>query len=314
MGVYLHSLSAVFMIFCLMAVGYVLGMLGWMDAGAKKFVSRFVVNIAVPMNCITGILNNFNRSDLAGMGRYLLIPVCTIIINLAISLAAAKFLQLPRKRFGVFVAMAFLSNTLFIGLPLSTQLFGEQAVGYVMLYYIGCTVFTQTVCVMLVERSGTAAPKEHSAGALLKEIFTKPPILGLIAAMTMLLLNVRPPEMFMSFAKYLSSTVSPLALLYCGYIVYELGIRNIRMEKGIPVMLVIRLLIAPAVCALACMLMGVGGLCRNVFIVEAALPTVSQITVMAGAYGADEEYSATGAILSMLGIFITVPVLMVLLT
>jgi hypothetical protein len=35
---------------------------------------------------------------------------------------------------------------------------------------------------------------------------------------------------------------------------------------------------------------------------------------MAGAYGADEEYSATGAILSMLGIFITVPVLMVLLT
>ena len=214
------------MIFCLMAVGYVLGMLGWMDAGAKKFVSRFVVNIAVPMNCITGILNNFNRSDLAGMGRYLLIPVCTIIINLAISLLAAKFLQLPRKRFGVFVAMAFLSNTLFIGLPLSTQLFGEQAVGYVMLYYIGCTVFTQTVCVMLVERSGTAAPKEHSAGALLKEIFTKPPILGLIAAMTMLLLNVRPPEMFMSFAKYLSSTVSPLALLYCGYIVYELGIRN----------------------------------------------------------------------------------------
>ena len=85
-------------------------------------------------------------------------------------------------------------------------------------------------------------------------------------------------------------------------------------EKGIPAMLVIRLLIAPAVCALACMVMGVEGLCRNVFIVEAALPTVSQITVMAGAYGADEEYSATGAILSMLGIFITVPVLMVLLT
>ena len=120
MGVYLHSLSAVFMIFCLMAVGYVLGVPGWMDAGCKKFVSRFVVNIAVPMNCITGILNNFNRSDLAGMGRYLLVPFCTIVVNLAISLLAAKTLQLPRKRFGVFVSMAFLSNTLFIGLILGS--------------------------------------------------------------------------------------------------------------------------------------------------------------------------------------------------
>ena len=264
MGVYLHSVSAVFMIFCLMAVGYVLGMLGWMDAGDKKFVSRFVVNIAVPMNCITGILNNFTRSDIAAMGHLLLVPFTTIILNLIISYCVGKLLRLPKNRFGVFVAMAFLSNTLFIGLPLSTQLFGEAAVGYVMIYYIGGTVFTQTVCVMLVESAGTAAAKKRSAKTLLKDIFTKPPILGLIAAVTMLFLDVRPPEMFMSFAKYLANTVSPLALLYCGYIVYELGIRNIRMEKGIPIMLVLRLLVAPAICALICVLMGVEGLCRSV--------------------------------------------------
>ena len=354
-GEFLHAVSAVFMIFSLMAVGYVLGKLGWMTAGDKKFISRYVVNIAVPMNCIGGILNNFTWSDLQGMGSNLLVPFLTIITCLVISLTAAKLLRLPKRRFGVFVSMAFLSNTLFIGLPLSTQLFGEISVGYVMLYYIGSTIFTQTVCVMLVERSGTAAQEEqaaekgpeasykkkpvsvtdrtvpgngnpssvkgrssssdgNSAGKLLKDIFTKPPILALIASMGMLFLGVRPPEMFMSFAKYLSNTLSPLALMYCGYIVYELGIRNIRMEQGIPAMLLIRLIVSPAICAAACVLMGVEGLCRNVFIVEAALPTVSQITVMAGAYGADEEYSATGSILSMLGIFITIPVLMVMFT
>ena len=313
-GVFFHAVSAVFMIFALMAVGFVMGKLGWMDGGDKKFVSRYAVNIAVPMNCINGILNNFSRDDLKGMGRLLPVPFLTIITCLVISLLAGKLLRLPRKRFGVFVAMSFLSNTLFIGLPLSTQLFGETCVGYVMLYYIGGTVFTQTVCVMLVERSGTAAPKSHSAAALCKDIFTKPPILGLIAALCMLFLGVRPPDFIMSFAKYCSNTLTPLALLYCGYIVYELGIRNIRMERGIPIMLVIRLLVSPAICALMCLLMGVQGLCRSVFIVESALPTVSQITVMAGAYGADEEYSATGAILSMLGIFITIPVLMVILT
>ena len=302
------------MIFLLMAVGYVLGKLGWMTAGDKKFLSRFVVNIAVPMNCISGLLNNFSREDLQGMGTMLAVPFITVIACLAISLLVAKVLHLPKHQNGVFVAMAFLSNTLFIGLPLSTQLFGEVSVGYVMLYYMCCTIFTQTVCVLLVESAGTEANQPHSALGFLKDIISKPPILGLLAAVTMLLLGVRPPEMFMSFAKYLSNTVSPLALLYCGYIVYEVGIRNIRISRGIPVMLIIRLILAPAICALVCTLMGVQGLCRSVFIVEAALPTVSQITVMAGAYGADEEYSATGCILSMLGIFITIPVLMVILS
>ena len=313
-SVYFHALSSVFMIFALMAVGFVLGKLGWMTASDKKFISRYVVNIAVPMNCISGLLNNFTRSDLKGMGSCLAVPFITIVASLLISISAGKLLRLPKKKFGVFVAMSFLSNTLFIGLPLSTQLFGEVSVGYVMLYYVCGTIFTQTVCVMLVEHSGTAAPKDHSAAGFFKDIFSKPPIIGLLAAVTMLLLDVRPPDVFMSFAKYLSNTVSPLALMYCGFVVYELGIRNIRMERGIPVMLVIRLFVAPVICALACMLMGVQGLCRNVFIVEAALPTVSSITVMAGAYGADEEYSATGSILSMLGIFITIPVLMVILT
>lgn len=313
-GVFLNAFSSVFMIFMLMAVGYALGLAGWMTGSDKRFLSRFVVNIAVPMSCISGLLTQFTRDDLKESGPLLAAALITILLCLLISLLAAKLLRLPKNRFGVFVSMAYLSNTLFIGLPLSTELFGEKSVGYVMLFYIVNTTFMQTVCVMLVEHDGTIAQKEHSAAGFLKDIITKPPILGLLAAVGMLLLEIRPPEIFMSFARYLSNTVSPLALLYCGYIVYEIGIRNIRMEKGLPTMLIIRLLISPAICALVCMLMGVQGLCRSVFIIEAALPTAAQVTVMAGAYGADENYSAAGAILSMLGIFITVPVLMVLLS
>ena len=81
-----------------------------------------------------------------------------------------------------------------------------------------------------------------------------------------------------------------------------------------PTMLIIRLIISPLICAAFCTLGGVSGLAMRVFIVESALPVVSQITVMAGAYGADEEYAATGACLSMLGCFFTIPVLMLILS
>ena len=66
------------------------------------------------------------------------------------------------------------------------------------------------------------------------------------------------------------------------------------------------------ICWGSCVLFGVTGLARDVFIVESALPVVSQVTVMAGAYGADEQYAASGACLSILVSFVTIPVLMLL--
>lgn len=311
-GEFLHAVSAVFMIFCLMAVGCGLGAMGWIGKAEKRFIARFVVNIAVPMNCIVGVLNHLNREGLMEMRSMFLVPICCILLSLFISMVAAMLLKLPDNRRGVFVSMAFLSNTMFIGLPISTQLFGEISVPYVMLYYAGSTIFTQTVSVILVERSGTGREEERDLLSFGKGILTKPPILGVIAAFLLLTTGIRPPEMAMRFAGYLSDTVSPLALMYCGYVVYELGFRNVKFERGIPAMLIIRLLLAPLICALLCRAFGVDGLARRVFITEAALPVVSQITVMAGEYGADEQYAAAGSVLSTIGIFVTIPILMLI--
>ena len=157
MGEFLNAVSAVFVIFSLMAVGILLGKLKFMTATEKKFVSRYVINIAVPLNTIVGIQKNLKRSDMLEMGQLLLVPLITILICLAVSILVAKMLKLPKRRSGVFVALAFLSNTLFIGLPMAQELFGDVSLPYVMIYYMCSTVFTQTVALMLVERSGEAA-------------------------------------------------------------------------------------------------------------------------------------------------------------
>ena len=93
--------------------------------------------------------------------------------------------------------------------------------------------------------------------------------------------------------------------------VYEIGLKNLRLMRGLPTMLAIRLVAAPAICLVLCHVFGIQGLARSVFTVEAGLPVVSQTPVMAGAYGADDRYAAIGATLSTVGCVITIPVLMV---
>jgi len=270
MSGFFNAVSACLVVLLLMAVGYFMGVKGWMTAAEKNFLSRFIINIAVPANCIVGLLNNLDRAELARAGVQLL-------------------------------------SVLFIGIPVCTQLFGDVCVPYVMLYYLGNTTFLQSAGILLVERSGDRGERSEGPGRFLRDMFTKPPILGVLLAIALLLLDVTPPGPVMRFTGYISSTVSPLALIYGGFIVYEVGLKNLRFLRGLPTMLVIRLAVAPVICWGCCRLFGLDGLVRNVFLVESALPVVSQVTVMAGAYGADEEYAATGACLSIFGCFVTLP-------
>ena len=313
MSGFFNAVSACLVVLLLMAVGYFMGVWSWMTAAEKKFLSRFIINIAVPANCIVGLLNNLNRDDLAQAGVQLLSVLLGVGATLLLSIGMASLLRLPRERRGVFAAMAGLSNVLFIGIPVCTQLFGEACMPYVMLYYLGNTSFLQSAGILLIERSGNQGRRPGGPGRLLRDIFTKPPILGVLCAIVLLVLDVRLPGPVMRVAGYISNTVSPLALIYGGFIVYEVGLRNLRLLRGMPTMLVMRLVLSPLICLGCCVLFGITGLPRQVFVVESALPVVSQVTVMAGAFGADEQYAAVGACVSILCSFITIPVLMLIL-
>ena len=307
---FLHALSAVSVLLMLMSVGYFMGVKGWMTTREKRFVSRYIVNIAVPCNCVVGLLDNLSHNDLAQAGLLVASGVLGVGVTLLISTAAAALLHLPRKRWGVFVAMAGLSNTLFIGIPVCTQLFGQVCMPYVMLYYLANTIFVQSVGILLIERSGDRPASRGGVTGFFWDLVTKPPILALLLSLLLLVADLKLPEPVMRFAEYIGDSVSPLALIYCGFILYELGLKNLRLMPGLPVMLVIRLGLSPVLCWLFCMLFGVSGLARDVFVVESALPVVSQVPVLAGAYGADEEYAAAGACLSVLVCLVTIPFLM----
>ena len=145
------------------------------------------------------------------------------------------------------------------------------------------------------------------------ELVKKPPVLGVVLAFALLLLDVKLPTVVMSAGTYISNTVTPLALIYSGFVIYEVGLRQLRFLPGLPAALIIRMVISPVICLMVCMLMGVHGLARDVFIVSAALPVIGQLTVFCGVYGADEQYAAIGSSLSVLSMFLTLPVIMLIL-
>lgn len=139
-----------------------------------------------------------------------------------------------------------------------------------MVYYLSNTIFTQSLAVVLIERAGSQPGKGGSLAHRMLDMLRKPPIVGMAVSIVLLVLGLRPPELVMRFASQISGSVTPLALIYCGYIVYEVGLKNLRFLQGMPTMLVIRLIVSPLICAAFCLLGGVSGLAMRVFIVESS--------------------------------------------
>ncbi len=315
MTAFLHAVGAVTIILLLTATGYFCGAKGWMKAEGKTFVSKLLLSVAVPCMSIHGLRAYLTREMIAESVRLLAVPFLCTAANFALAFVLVKLLKIPRRRSGTFMVMCSVSNSMFIGYPMCVELFGEACVPYVMLFFLANTCYTQTLAMWLIRRGGEKGVEESGAGGWTRHLrfLTSPTVLGLIIGFTLVWFDVTLPSFLTSYLSYMSGVVSPLALVVTGYIIYEIGLSNLRLERDLVVMLLFRFALAPALYLLGCAVFGVGGLARDAFLVEAAMPVVSQSVVAASQYDADERFAAQGAAISTALSFVVIPVLMVLL-
>ena len=92
MAAFFNAVSAVVVLLLLMLVGYFMGAAGWMTAGEKRFLGKYIINIAVPCNCLVGLLNNLDRDMLAQAGWMLLGAVLGVSLTLLLGMALAAYL------------------------------------------------------------------------------------------------------------------------------------------------------------------------------------------------------------------------------
>ena len=310
MDTFLHAVASVTIILLLTATGYFCAAMGWMSPQAKRFISKFTMSVAIPCMCVYGLTNNLTHELLALSLGFLLVPLLSTVGAFLLSLLVGRLLKLPRRKLGVFMMMCSVSNAIFIGLPMCTELFGETCTPYVMLYYLVNTSFVQLVGLSLVRWSGDGGGFDRR---MLKKFLTTPAVIGVLLSFVLVFTGVSLPPLVMSYCKYMNNLVTPLALLLTGYIIYEIGLKNLKLDRDLAIMLLFRFLLVPGVSFALCELFGVAGLGRSVLLVETAMPVVTQTVVAAADYGADEQFAAQGAALSTLACFVVIPVLMLIL-
>ena len=310
MDIFLRSISGILVILGMILVGFVIGEKGWFDDKSRGLLAKLVTQVALPCYMLYTITQRFTAADLLKMLPALRFPALSMVVLLGIAIGVARIFAVRQDRRGLFISMFFNSNTIFVGLPINQALFGDASIPYVLIYYMCNTTFFWTLGTYLIQRDGEGEA-QFDLKTSLKKVFS-PPLMGFLLGLVLVMLQIKLPAFLASDLQYLGNLTTPLSMIFIGLSVSHVGVKQLVLGKDQLLILLGRFLVAPLLMATIVYWVPLPSLMKQVFIIQSAMPVMTNAPVVARLYGADSDYAAVMVTETTLATMVVIPILMVL--
>lgn len=307
----LNALQSALSIVVMIGLGYYLTRKGMFDDGVSKLFTNLVINVSLPAMMVSNLLTVFDREKLYSAGKGILIPFASMLICYVAAIFVAKLIKVRPERKGVFLVMFFASNTIFMGMPVNLALFGEQSTPFVLFYYAANTTLFWTLGIYSISRDKIGCEGKILSRNTLKRIFS-PPLLGFLAGMLFVIMGIKLPNFIMDSCKYIGSLTTPLSLLFIGITISTINIKDIRFDKDMAALIFGRFVFSPLVVYALSFVIPIPALMTKVFIIQSAMPVITQSAIIAKAYDGDYGYATVMVSVSTALSVLFIPVYMVL--
>ena len=310
MDIFLRSISGILVILGMILVGFIIGEKGWFDDKSRGLLAKLVTQVALPCYMLYTITQRFTAADLLKMLPALRFPALSMVILLGIATGVARIFAVRQDRRGLFISMFFNSNTIFVGLPINQALFGDASIPYVLIYYMCNTTFFWTLGTYLIQRDGEGEA-QFDLKTSLKKVFS-PPLMGFLLGLVLVMLQIKLPAFLASDLQYLGNLTTPLSMIFIGLSVSHVGVKQLVLGKEQLLILLGRFLVAPLLMASIVYWLPLPSLMKQVFIIQSAMPVMTNAPVVARLYGADSDYAAVMVTETTLATMVVIPILMLL--
>lgn len=304
-----QAVSAMCPIVFLVALGYLLSVRGWFDAKSEAMIARLVTTGALPCSIFVSLTGNFTAEKLTALLPDAVLPVASILLAMVIGKIAARVLNIKHGRRGVFSTNFFISNTMFIGLPVNLALFGEESIPAVMLYYVVNTLIFWTLGVNSIVGDTARVRESFFSVATLKEILS-PSLLGFFMSIAFVMSGVSFPDAINAAFRYTGQLTTPLSLIFIGIEISHISIRKFKFEKDLAWGIIGRYVVCPLCVLVLVPFISVSMMSVKVFTMQAAMPAMTMLTIVSKQYGADSKYAAALSFITILLGMVVIPLYM----
>lgn len=305
----LQALDGIFTIVLVVGIGYVLSKKGWFDDKTSSLIAKLVTTVSLPLYMITSLTKNFTAEKLIKLAPDMMLPVCSMLLAMMVGKVFMRLLNVRTGRKGVFITNFFIANTMFIGLPVNLALFGDESIPSVMLYYMVNLIFFWTLGVQNIVADVTGTYEGLFSTKVLKKLWS-PPLMGFVAAIVLIILNVQLPRFLMRGFQYVGNLTTPLSLIFIGIEIAKINLKEFNFERDIIGGLFGRFIVCP-LCVLALVpFVSVSPISVKVFTMQATMPAMTQMAIVCKQYGGDSQFAAALSFITILFGLLVIPVYM----
>ena len=307
----LAILLVTFPFFALVLCGYIAARRGWLPSVAIPGLNTFVLYFALPC-----MLYRFGSSTpiaqlLDGTLVAVYLTCALVMVGFTIAVTRRGSIGWNDASFGALVG-AF-PNTGFMGVPLLVALLGAKAAGPAIVTIVIDLVVTSSLCIAL---SRLDAASSHSAGAAAKKalqgVAMNPMPWAILGGALASAFDVKLPTPIMQTVGLLADAASPVALFTIGAVLARSQANSsfgTPLADYLPVVLIKLVLHPILLLMIGLSAIGLGlGLDRfalTVVVLLAALPSASNVALLAERFNADNGRIARIILLSTVLAFFT---------
>lgn len=287
---------------------------GWFGKEFGANISRFVMNVALPASIFISVLKYLTLDKLIEVAPGLLFTFGGVILAYLAGYLVIKIFKVPAGRRGVLLNMFANANTIFIGLPLNIALFGDNSISYFLVYYITNTISTWAFGALLIAQDAKNLEDRQKGNFNWRKLLPAP-LVGFLISLFFLFFKIPVPTFVDSTLSYIGNIVTPLSLIYIGIVLSKAGLSSIRFDRDTVLALIGRFLLSPILMYLILALWGsqLPRIEYNTFMVQAAVPGLAVLPILANEGKGDVQYATNVVTTSTILFVVVIPIVVSLL-
>ncbi len=289
-------LNVVLPVFLIIALGYAIRRIHFVDKSFLDKISHLAYYVAVPALLVWKI--GTSSFDLNFNPALILASYIAVVISALAAYVVARLLRLPPREVGSFTQGSFWGNLTYIGLPILLAAYGEQGLqrGGMLIGFLSPLVNAGAVLALTVPLQGKLDWK--SVVYLRNAVIANPVILSCMAGLLLSKFQVPFPVFAVNFLRFLSDLALPLALLAMGG---SLSFEKIRKDyKATAFACLIKLVLIVLLGWFIYKGLGITGLDFKVGIILLACPTAFSSYLFSTRLGADKSLMSSDIMVSTL--------------
>ena len=290
--------NQIIMMFLLMAVGLILFKTKKLSLEGSRSIGNVLLYVVIPAVVIKAYLGE--KTEGAVVDLVLSFALSLIGLAVAMLISSYCFKKDPIEKFG-----AAFSNAGFIGIPIVSVLYGDQAVFYVSAFVAFVNIFQWTYGVWVL----TGDTKSVSIQSLVSNPFIISLMIGLGLWMTGITLPIPLHRCIESFA----NMNAPLAMLSLGTYLAQIPFKEVFSSQKSWLASGVRLVIIPIITLAIFSIIPIRNeMIKTALLIVAATPIGSNVAIFAQLYDGDYSQAVKDVCLSTLCCIVTLPVLMMI--